>query len=377
MELKKTTPLTKGQVVLDMQRKLNQARYIAMQIVREDINKPQFLTDPYYFQTIHHRDEVPPNWRAIREDGEFGNETENAVKGLQRFLFITENGIMGDTTNAYLNMLLQVRTNKSFSPEKKKLGLFSGIKINFETGITAALESFMKDIISSEKFQKEAINDPLTRNELFRKFVKKLSKMQQTKALNSDPKLKECQSDISKIEQNRANGNYRDGHYENSSRQLKNANNKLNQIIRKIKDSNKIRPRQMANKISGVAGKAGKGAGAAAKWWEVGKVCVAFLIHLLKWDDSAAWMDKAINLFYEIIDQIMIVVIATAITAGVIALLGASWPVWAVIVVSVLIALLVDFFYQMFRKNAGSEGSPLTLSLYNGLEAWINSLYIQ
>lgn len=78
-------------MILDIQRKLNQARARAFDIVNNDRAMQGLLQVKYYFQQIHHRDNVPGSWMFIQEDGKFGNETENAVRCLQKFLFITRN----------------------------------------------------------------------------------------------------------------------------------------------------------------------------------------------------------------------------------------------------------------------------------------------
>ena len=96
-------------MILDIQRKLNQARARAFDIVNNDRAMQGLLQVKYYFQQIHHRDNVPGSWMFIQEDGKFGNETENAVRCLQKFLFITENGIMGDWTYQHLMKLLSVK----------------------------------------------------------------------------------------------------------------------------------------------------------------------------------------------------------------------------------------------------------------------------
>ena len=113
MEFRYMKPLLKGPGVLDIQLKLNQARAKAVDLLRNDTTKPQFLMNQYYFQQIHHRNTIPNNWSTISTDGIYGLETEKAVKGFQSFLFITENGIMGDMTYASLLNLLSIDTTRA------------------------------------------------------------------------------------------------------------------------------------------------------------------------------------------------------------------------------------------------------------------------
>ena len=111
MEYRVTTPMIEGLEVRRLQQQLNQARSKAFAVVQQDSKAPGILYDKYYFQTIHHLDHVPDSWQFIREDGKFGPNTERAVKGLQKFLFITENGILGNYTYALLCKLLTVKTD--------------------------------------------------------------------------------------------------------------------------------------------------------------------------------------------------------------------------------------------------------------------------
>ena len=110
MEYRKTTPAVYIPKVKDIQVMLNNARVKALMLVREDFSKPRLLQNSYYFQVIHHRDDVSNEWKVIDVDGKFGDNTECAVKGLQRFLFISENGIMGDYTYSMMQKLLSAQT---------------------------------------------------------------------------------------------------------------------------------------------------------------------------------------------------------------------------------------------------------------------------
>lgn len=87
---------------------LNRARLKAMALIREDSQLPTMLNDRYYYQKLHHRNAIKSSWVTIAEDGLFGNATENAVKCFQNFLFITENGILGEFTCKALQNLLSI-----------------------------------------------------------------------------------------------------------------------------------------------------------------------------------------------------------------------------------------------------------------------------
>ena len=79
-----------------------------MALIQESSRLPSMLNDMYYWQKIHHRNTIKSSWVTIAEDGLFGEATENAVKCFQNFLFITENGIVGDCTYKALQNLLSL-----------------------------------------------------------------------------------------------------------------------------------------------------------------------------------------------------------------------------------------------------------------------------
>lgn len=114
MVYRKTTPITVSPEVKIIQQELNKALVAAHALVKYDKEKSMLmldsydLIDPHHSQILHHRRDVPAAWHYIDVDGKFGNDTENAVKCLQQFLYITENGIMGDTTRNYMKLLLKV-----------------------------------------------------------------------------------------------------------------------------------------------------------------------------------------------------------------------------------------------------------------------------
>ena len=95
---------------------LNRALYKAHRLVECDSKyRSLFITDCHYFEKIHHLEYVPSNWHNINVDGYFGNDTETAVKAFQKFLYITENGIVGDYTKSWLRTLVNLNIpNPSF-----------------------------------------------------------------------------------------------------------------------------------------------------------------------------------------------------------------------------------------------------------------------
>lgn len=113
MEYKRKSPLKYEPKVREIQEMLNKARRIAINFVIEERPYPKMLHSPHYFQLIHHRDCISNDWKVIVVDGYFGEETEKAVKCFQRFLYITENGIVGDYTYSYLKQILSLNQNKS------------------------------------------------------------------------------------------------------------------------------------------------------------------------------------------------------------------------------------------------------------------------
>lgn len=121
MEYKKSNSKEYNPKVKDIQNMLNRSRQKALAIINErnqEIIASGHIDqgvgfDKYYFQTVHHRDNVKSNWPILEIDGHFGNKTEIAVKCLQHFLFITENGIMGQFTYEAMKNLLILKTKHS------------------------------------------------------------------------------------------------------------------------------------------------------------------------------------------------------------------------------------------------------------------------
>ena len=91
--------------VVEIQSMLNKALDNAIALLKADSSLPTMLGNPHYFQTLHHRNYIPNGWSKINSDGYFGNITEKAVKCFQEFLYITSNGIVGETTYYFLSQL--------------------------------------------------------------------------------------------------------------------------------------------------------------------------------------------------------------------------------------------------------------------------------
>lgn len=109
MELRKKYPLKFDSAVSEVQNMLNIALTKANRLVECDAKyRNLFISDCHYFEKIHHLEYVPSSWHNISVDGYFGNDTENAVKAFQKFLYITENGIVGDYTKSWLRTLVNL-----------------------------------------------------------------------------------------------------------------------------------------------------------------------------------------------------------------------------------------------------------------------------
>lgn len=89
--------------VVEIQSMLNKALDNAFLLVKADSSLPSMLGDYHYFQTLPHRNYIPAGWNKINPDGYYGDITEKAVKCFQEFLYITPNGIVGDTTYSFLS----------------------------------------------------------------------------------------------------------------------------------------------------------------------------------------------------------------------------------------------------------------------------------
>lgn len=96
--------------IVEIQSMLNKALDNAVLLVKADSSLPTMLGDPHYFQTLHHRNYIPNGWSKINPDGYFGSITENAVKCFQEFLYITQNGIVGETTYSFLSQLSSINS---------------------------------------------------------------------------------------------------------------------------------------------------------------------------------------------------------------------------------------------------------------------------
>lgn len=115
MEYKKKYPLEYNPSVREIQRELNLARIKAYQLVDVDkVYRNLMITDCHYFEKIHHLEYVPSGWNNIVEDGLYGDDTENAVKGFQQFCYISVNGIVGNYTRSFLKKIISLHIpNKS------------------------------------------------------------------------------------------------------------------------------------------------------------------------------------------------------------------------------------------------------------------------
>ena len=388
-EYRRNNSLRPDDNVKKMQQMLNVARGKADAIVAEDKRTTGIMLDRYYFQKIHHRDYVPSEWKYISDDGLFGPNTEEAVKGFQKFLFITENGIMGSYTMSYLKAFCSLNV-----PIPKMLVSYNNIdneytiplqEIESQESIVKKtlkdlLQSLLNDVIGSEKFQK-CLSKELHDKKAFRDFAHWV----QNKAVQYNPEARAQNAIIDTISKNIEEGKGKKGYYENSEKHLNNEKNKLNQIIRKIRE--KFKPGELAKKVSGIIGKVGKAGGQIVKWWDVIKSLFKFLTHLFKRNKSPEWEQETIKLFYDTVDLILIVVVTEVLTclalAGTAALLGlsstAGLPVLLVVIVSVLISVAVNWIFTWWQEHTGntSTGTPLTLSIYDNVEAWINSLYLR
>lgn len=96
--------------VVEIQSMLNKALDNAVLLVKADSSLPSMLGDPHFFQTLHHRNYVPNGWNILNSDGYFGSITENTVKCFQEFLYITQNGIVGNTTYTKLKELSSINS---------------------------------------------------------------------------------------------------------------------------------------------------------------------------------------------------------------------------------------------------------------------------
>lgn len=107
MEYRKKYPLEFNPSVRVIQRELNVALGKAYQMVNVDKEyRSLMISDCHYFEKIRHMEYVPSIWKNIIEDGLYGNDTENAVKGFQQFCYISINGIMGDYTRSLLEKII-------------------------------------------------------------------------------------------------------------------------------------------------------------------------------------------------------------------------------------------------------------------------------
>lgn len=394
-EYKRTNSSIPDNNVREFQSMLNIARERAKVIVAEDKRTYGImLTQPYYFEEVHHRNYVPSGWCILCPvDGLFGPQTERAVKAFQRFVFLEENGIMGPYTLSHLKkicslpfptrrMLQQAGHITQDGLDIDGLIISPAFQYQNETLTTSLLGAFMENVVDSPQFR-QLVENGLHDQKLFRDFARRLSDKVQASAVRQDSRVQEQRKTIIKTVKDKNNYPKGTKDYRRLSKIQKIEHNKLKRLIKKVCDSNRMKPGDMARNVSRGVSSAGNAVGRVARWWGVAKASFILIVHLLKYDGTDTWEKRFVSLFYDILDQVMLAVITSVTTA--IALAGIALaagttigglPVLVVIIVSLIVALVINLIYEYFRGNEESA-KPVTLSVYDNLDTWINSLYLR
>lgn len=154
--------------VKEIQMMLNKSRYNAYSIVREESDKFGIVKSPLLSRNISHRNYVPAGWNEIQTDGLFGKDTEQAVLKFQEFLYISQNGIVGDTTYSYLTYFSSVNipfggllSNSKESELKKKVSTQTEIS-SISQSYTSNIKSLLTEVVSIIKSFLETNKDILT-----------------------------------------------------------------------------------------------------------------------------------------------------------------------------------------------------------------------
>lgn len=109
MEYRKKSPIKYDSNVEKIQRLINDARRKAVLMLLDEKAMPTMLRNSHSAFCTPHRPAIRGNWVYIKQDGYFGDKTENAVKGLQNFLREPEDGVFRDKTFTTLQKFLSLK----------------------------------------------------------------------------------------------------------------------------------------------------------------------------------------------------------------------------------------------------------------------------
>lgn len=359
--------------IVEIQSMLNKALDNAVLLVKADSSLPTMLGDPHYFQTLHHRNYIPNGWSKINPDGYFGSITENAVKCFQEFLYITPNGIVGETTYFYLNHLASInyRDIKILGTGIQSKQDYTSIhecgeNIDVVNIFIALIKPFMEEVADIKNLQEykvlqKQIIDPnilardisLTFNKLIRSFYEKM-----IRCLSLwDVKFNKISTQIDKYYDSIAKKN--NGKH---VKKVKKYNKNIDRIIENtFKSYTKSKVNiQSINKLIKVTRDGIKFIGKKVKFFEVGACLWKLCDDLNNMSDTTEWQNKWNRDFSDALEAIISLVIG-----AVVAVLAAFFGVTGtpVIIIGIVVAILIAVIHMILRKFAW----------YNDLEAKIGN----
>lgn len=364
--------------VKEIQSMLNRALDNAVLLLKADSSLPSLLGDPHYFQTLHHRNYLPNGWEKISEDGRFGNETEKAVKKFQEFLYITVNGIVGNTTYTYLVQLSSIN-----SCSIKILGIPITSKNNnvtnadsyeyikeLQNAVIIAVKGFpslacewlVEEDSKLQKTNKKAIYDiSHWINKLTRDFYCRLIQFMRTK--NSD--LEEAAEKISK---------YTKKLYKTSKKKKKEFVKKIEEVLKKAfkgYEKTKLNPKSILQQfqIGDALKQVGKWTGRIANWFDVAQALVPLIGDLNAETETEGWTVKWNKHVGDLIEVLLGAVVAAitgiiVVKAGIVTLIA--------IVLCAVVSAIFHFIFSLLRKTTwGAELEKKTGSLaYNAIKTF-------
>lgn len=346
--------------------------------------------------TFHH------NWPLLKPDGYFGNDTERAVKGFQKAVTISSDGIVGDQTWGYLNS--KVRNVPTIKPVQNNLSIGPATSNSFieEREKAPSIQKIAETITSAILGMADGLDD-LVKSMV--KSIRNYSKVNPNALKSSyvnftarwDPRMRKLRNAVQKIIQSnetisanepqankRINYRHPDSIQANAQR-AQNAAQKQNRIYKKVALNNSesiIKELERINLVSrieiylkahGISGEISldklkffkgkkielKGGGVFLLWSL--KDLIADILDFKHWG-SEEWKSEFRKHIYEFVDG-MIMGFAAVVIAEVIVAIGAaaatlvgitisaSWIVVIVAILAVIIALGLMYLLDVSGKS--------------------------
>lgn len=348
--------------VVEIQSKLNKALGNALLLVKADSSLPSMLGDPHYFQTLHHRNYVPNGWNTIEIDGYFGDTTEKAVRYFQDFLYITQNGIVGETTFSFLNQLSSINSGTirvlgtGIQSKQNYIDIQEcSENIEISNVFIALIKPFMEEVADIDnlhefkELQKQIVdpnrlarNISLTYNKLIRRIYEKMIRC--LSLWNDDfnkinTKIEKCYDSIAKKN---------DGRH---VKKVKKYNKKIDRIIEntfKSYTKSKVNTQAISNLIK-VTRDGVKFIGKKVKYFDVGSYLWKLCDDLNNMSDTTEWQNKWNRDFSDALEAIISLVVGAVVAVLVAAIGIVGTPA---IIIGIVVAILISVIHMILRRFA-------------------------